>query len=244
MKIAICDDNPIIVEELHRKLDKIIQKMKMNAVIADFTDAEDLLYEIETTGIFDIIFLDIEIGKINGIEFADKLNHEHYVYTLIFISQYSTYYKTAFEVQPFWFLDKPFEEEKLERSLQNALNSLKYRYETFNYYYAKEYYRILIDNIMYVQSCGRTILLYCVDKTVHRFYGKLGKVEEDLRTKHRKFIRVNRSVCVNLNYVSKWTFKYMELVNGETITISEKYRDKVRECFMQWMKERVENYDK
>lgn len=244
MRIAICDDNPIIVEELHRKLDRILHKMKMNANIAGFTDAEDLLYEIETTGIFDIIFLDIEIGNVNGIEFAAKLNDENYIFTLIFISQYSQYYKAAFEVQPFWFLDKPFEEDKLERSIRNALNNLKYRYETFSYYYAKEYYRVLIESIIYVQSSGRTILLNCIDGKICRFYGKLGNVEEELEKKHRKFIRANRSVCVNLNYVSKWTFKYMELVNGEMITISDKYRNKVRECFMQWMKERVQQYDK
>lgn len=243
MRIAICDDDEIIVKDLHKKLDKTIQKMNMNAGIFDFTDGYDLLYEIETAGIFDIIFLDIEIGKVNGIELADYLNHQKYVFTLIFISQHSNYYKAAFEVQPFWFLDKPFEEEKLEASLKKAIDQLNYQYETINYFYAKEYYRVLIDDIMYVQSQGRTILLYCIEDKIYRFYGKLGDIEEELKTKHRKFVRINRSVCVNIKYVAKWTYKYMEMSNGETINIGEKYRDEVREYFQDWIREKVKEYD-
>ena len=242
MRIAICDDNEIIVKDLHKKLDKIIQKMNMNAIISDFTDGNDLLYEIETTGIFDIIFLDIEIGKVNGIELADKLNNEKYVFTLIFISQYSNYYRAAFEVQPFWFLDKPFEVKTLEITLKKAIDSLNYKYETLNYCYAKEYYRVLIDDIMYVQSQRRTILLYCIEDRICRFYGKLGNVEKELGTKHRKFIRINRSVCVNIDYIAKWTYKFIEMVNGEIIGIGEKYRDEVRKYFEEWIREKVNTY--
>lgn len=243
MRIAICDDDRIIVDELHRKIDKIIQKLNMNAEIADFTDGNDLLYEIESVGIFDIIFLDIEIGNVNGIDLAAKLNDEEYVYTLIFISQYSLYYRAAFEVQPFWFLDKPFDEDKLETSLKNALGNIRYKYETFDYCFAKEYYRVLIEKILYVQSCGRTIFLCCIDKKVCKFYGKLGKVENELAEKHRKFVRINRSVCVNIDYISKWSYKYVEMVNGEVINIGEKYREKVRESFISWMREKVKRYD-
>ena len=121
MRIAICDDESIIAEDLYERIQRILKKWNVNANIDLFNNGLDLLYEIETKGIYDIIYLDIEIGDINGIELAAKLNSDEYYYTLILISQYEIYYRAAFEVQPFWFLDKPFDDGKIELSLDGKL---------------------------------------------------------------------------------------------------------------------------
>lgn len=243
MRIAICDDDEILVNDLHRKVDSIMKEWSINAKIYDFHEAGDLLYEIETKGIFDIIFLDIEIGDVNGINVASKLNDEEYIFTLIFVSQYDVYYGAAFEVQPFWFLDKPVDMEKLKKSLSKALNNVKYKYETFDYTYNKEFYRILIDKIMYIQSNGRIIYIHCIDNSIHKCYQKLKDAEAVLQEKHRRFIKVNRSICVNPMYVKKWTYKDIYLVNEEIINVGITYRDSVREQYMQEVLKRIKQND-
>lgn len=228
MRIAICDDEDIVVKYLHNKIEVIMCEWNINTVIFDFNDANDMIYEIETTGIFDIIYMDIEIGNDNGIEIAEMLKQKEYVYTLIFISQYNTYYRQAFEVQPFWFLDKPFEEEKLKRSLKNAMSYYKYKKETLDFTFAKEFYRILIDKIIYIQSRERTINIVCVDGKEYKYYDKLSNVECTLRNKRKKFIRINRSVCVNMDYVTKVTSDKVNMINGEIINIGITYKNRVR----------------
>ena len=229
MRIAICDDEKVIVKYLHEKIEVILCEWNINSMIFDFYDANDMIYEIETTGIFDIIYMDIEIGSENGINIADILNQRQYIYTLIFISQYDTYYRKAFEVQPFWFLDKPFDDDKIRLSLKKALDNIKYKYETIDFYFAKEFYRVLIDKIIYVQSSGRTINIICIDDKVYKYYDKLSSLEATLKSKKKKFIRINRSVCVNTDYVTKFTSENVQMINGEIINIGITYKAKVRD---------------
>lgn len=242
MRIAICDDDRILVRDLHKKIDTILKEWSLNAQIYDFYEAGDLMYEIETKGIFDIIFLDIEMGDVNGIDIASRLNDEEYIFTLIFVSQYDVYYGAAFEVQPFWFLDKPVKIEKLKKSLSKAVNNVKYKYETFDYSYNKEFYRVLLDKIMYIQSSGRVIYIHCVDNAIHKCYMKLKDVEAVLEEKHRRFIKINRSICVNPMYVKKWTYRDVFMVNGEIIGIGITYRDSVREQYIQNVLKRTKDY--
>lgn len=243
MRIAICDDDKILVDDLHRKIDIIMKEWSINVKIYDFLEANDLLYDIETNGIFDIIFLDIEIGEINGIDVASILNDKEYIFTLIFVSQYNIYYRAAFEVQPFWFLDKPVEKEKLKTSLSKAINNVKYTYETFDYSYNKKFYRILVDKIMYVHSSGRIVYIHCVGGSVYKCYKKLKEVELSLKEKHRRFIKINRSISVNPMYVKKWTYRDVFLVNEEVLSIGITYRDEVREKYIDEVLKRIKKYD-
>ncbi len=243
MRIAICDDDKVIVDNLHSRIRMIADRRKINTMISDFNDGSDLLYEIETKGIFDIIFMDIEIGCENGLELAEKLNDSNYSYILILISQYSDYYRATFEVQPFWFLDKPVNEQRLQKALLKAVDKIKNNYETLDYCFAKEFHRVLIKKIIYLQSSGRLILIKCIESNLHKFYGKLDKIEHLLKMKNSIFIRINKSVCVNIDYVVKWSRNYVRMVNGEEINIGRTYQSKVRESFTSYVKEKHEIYD-
>lgn len=242
MRIAICDDESIIAEDLYERIQRILKKWNVNANIDLFNNGLDLLYEIETKGIYDIIYLDIEIGDINGIELAAKLNSDEYYYTLILISQYEIYYRAAFEVQPFWFLDKPFDDGKIELSLDCYMKKNKYQNYTLDYFYEKSFHRIMVDKIMYIQSSGRIVLIYCIDGEVYKYYNKLNNVEKILKKTNCLFIRVNRSVCANMNYVSKISSKYVEMINGEIINIGIRYKEKIKEEFMEGISDKVRNY--
>lgn len=243
MRIAICDDEKILVDDLHEKIENIMREWSVNAKIYDFFEADDLLYDIEANGIFDIIFLDIKIGEVNGIDVASILNDKEYIFTLIFVSQYDIYYRAAFEVQPFWFLDKPVDREKLKISLSKAINNVKYTYETYEYFYNKELYRVMVDKIMYVHSSKRIVYIHCIGENVYKCYQKLKEVEESLEEKHRKFVKINRSVIVNPMYVRKWTYKDVFLVNEEILSIGITYRDKVKEQYLDEVIKRIKKYD-
>ncbi len=239
MRIAICDDDKPIVDNLHEKVQKVMDNLEVNVKIFDFTDGGDLIYEIESTGIFDVIFLDIEIGKSNGIDIASKLNSASYEFTLIFISQYDFYYMAAFEVQPFWFLSKPFSDEKIEQALSKAVKNIRYKYETFNYFFNKQYYRLLIDKILYFESDRRVVNIYCVDTEVGKCYNKLDEIEKEFEDKHREFVRVNQSTYINKMYIKIWTFENVELVNGKIFSISKKYREIVRHEYLEIILQRM-----
>lgn len=239
MRIAICDDDILIVKDVHEKISNLMLRFSINAMIYDFTDAEDLLYEIESTGIFDIIFLDIEIGQINGINLALELRDRHYAFTLIFISQYDTYYKAAFEVQPFWFLDKPCVDEELAKVLKKAIDRGLSKEEIFDFSFSKVYYRIFVDDILYFESNKRSINIHCVDDVTYKCYNKLSNIENEFMIKNRQFIRIHRSYFVNTLYIKRYNYEYLELYNGEKLIISTSRREEVREKYVKMLSERI-----
>lgn len=239
MRIAICDDDSVIVQNLHERLERIMIEWSINADIYDFSDGEDMLYEIESTGIFDIIFLDIEIGKMNGINIASELRNKYFIFTLIFISQYDNYYRAAFEVQPFWFLDKPFSDEKLELALRKAIDRGINREETFDFSFNKVYYRIFLDDIMYFESDRRQVLIHCVDNKIYKCYNKLDIIEQEFKNKNRYFIRVHRSFYVNQIYIKKYYYDKILLYNNEEIQISASRREKVRDIYINTLEKKV-----
>ena len=239
MRIAICDDDVLMVNDIHEKVESIMSKLSINASIFNFTDGEDLLYEIENTGIFDIVFLDIEIGSANGIDIATELRNKEYVFTLVFVSQYDSYYKAAFEVQPFWFLDKPCSYEKLEKALIKATDRRFNKEETYDFSFSKVYYKVFIDDIIYFESTKRIVCLHCVDNNIYKCYNKLDKVEKELSSTNREFLRINRSLLINSSYIRKYCYDYVELYNNERLIISASRRDKIREKYVKIMYERI-----
>lgn len=239
MRIAICDDDEPIVTSLHQRVENLMIKWSINAKIYDFLDGEDMLYEIETTGIFDIIFLDIEIGKMNGIDIATELREKHFIFNLIFISQYDNYYRAAFEVQPFWFLDKPFLEEKLELALRKVVDRELNKDETFDFSFSKIYYRISIDDIIYIESFKRQLLVHCVDNNIYKCYNKLNIIEDAFDSMNRNFIRINRSLLVNQRYIKKYCFDKVVMKNKEELLISASRREVVRDIYVGTMERKV-----
>lgn len=239
MRIAICDDDEPIVTSLHQRVENLMIKWSINAKIYDFLDGEDMLYEIETTGIFDIIFLDIEIGKMNGIDIATELREKHFIFNLIFISQYDNYYRAAFEVQPFWFLDKPFLEEKLELALRKVVDRELNKDETFDFSFSKIYYRISIDDIIYIESFKRQLLVHCVDNNIYKCYNKLNIIEDVFDSMNRNFIRINRSLLVNQIYIKKYCFDKVVMKNKEELLISASRREVVRDIYVGTMERKV-----
>lgn len=232
LRIAICDDEKIITDRLHSQIQHIIKSWSVSAFIQDFNNGDDLLYEIDNSGVFEIIFMDIEIGKQNGIKLAKILRDKNLYFLLIFISQYDTYYRTAFEVQPFWFLDKPFTDDKLELVLKKAIDNLNNVCDTFDFSYNKIFYRVPVDNIMYFESNKRTIIIKCDDGKQYICYDKLDNIEKRIESSYRRFIRIHRSFYVNQKYIKKYNYEQIELFNGTILCISALRREKVREIYM------------
>lgn len=110
MTIAICDDEKIICSQV----EKLVKNQEPNCDIKLFDSGEELLKE---QGKFDIIFLDIQMDGINGIETARILRNKKEETILIFITGIKEYVFEAFDVSAFHYLLKPIEEKSLLRYL-------------------------------------------------------------------------------------------------------------------------------
>ena len=238
LRVAICDDTKEIVEALEQIVKKLIESLHINAEIKKYDKGEDLLWDIEENGVFDIILLDIEMGDLNGIETAKQIREKDYFVQLLFISQHEGYYYQAFEVQPFAFLKKPIDEKELEDKLRKVINRLEYSRESYSFMENKSYSKLFLSEILYFESNGRTVKIHTKSGEVYIHYERLKKIEEKLATGINKFVRIHRSLLVNSEYITRYYYDHVKLIDGESLTISESRRKKIRENYLEFLSDK------
>ena len=117
MRIAVCDDDRAIRDEISR----LIKKQAPEADITTYQSGEEMINSGEN---FDISFLDIEMGKVSGMDIAKRIREKEESRTqrsiLIFVTGYREYMEAAFDVNAFHFLVKPIDEEKFSGVFSRA----------------------------------------------------------------------------------------------------------------------------
>lgn len=241
IRIAICED--VISELLMQKqiIQSIMLKFSKNIKLYCFQSGEDLLFEIDTSGNMDIIFLDVEMLGISGIETARIIREKDFRVILIFISCHNQYYKEMIEVQPYAFVDKPVSEEKLMKILKQVLETRLNLCDGYCFSYNKKQYNIPLAQIRFFQSDKRIVRINTIQtnslEQEYLFYGKLEEVENDIIETNVKFIRIRKSWLVNSQFVKEYSVDKVVLDNGTEVEISKRYKDNVRQHYISMLRE-------
>lgn len=147
----------------------------------------------------DILFLDIEMGQMDGMTAAMELRKAGCRAVIIFITAYPDYVFQGYEVRALNYILKPYKEEKVLSVLYQAMEEL--RISADQYYTIRHKSgaaRLLLNDTRYFFSERRTITAVTGAGPVS-FYGKLGELELELP---EFFIRIHNRYLVNLSFVS------------------------------------------
>lgn len=231
LKIAICEDERRYAEDLEWCLKVWAANAGINIGIRKYEDGSLLLESLAREGMFDLIFLDIEMDKMNGLETAAEVRKKDVLTAIIFFSQYEDYYKEAYSVHPFQFLSKPIHPKKLEKTMDAYMEVRGRNVETFAFHINRTRYCIRLFEILYFHSENRHITVVCENQK-YTFYGKLGVVQKEMEESNTCFLRIHQSYLVNINYVKEFHYKELVLFNGQSLYISRDNRKKVRELQM------------
>ena len=238
IKIAICDDDTMLATQMEEILQNYVKKHGISVQIDLFYQGETLLQYIETQICdYDLIFLDIEMGKLDGIETAARIRNKNKEVLLIFVTSHTHYAIDAYSVRPFQFLVKPFDREKVCSYFQEAYDWISEGEFYFEYLYRKEYHRIFVKDILYFESDKRQIHIYLKDGTKKQYYDKINVLQKKLQKTKADFWRIHQSVLVNSKYIVRKAFDHVELCNGTVLCISENRR---KELNMQYIKKMTE----
>ncbi|MBD5080588.1 MAG: response regulator [Ruminococcaceae bacterium] len=122
LRIAVCDDIRETVAEINDYILEYQNKSGQKIAVNNFYNAEDL-WEFLKTDHCDLIFLDIELDKMNGVELGNRIRKElkdHNI-KIVVISATEGYYKQLFDIQPLNFLPKPIDKTKLFEAIDLAV---------------------------------------------------------------------------------------------------------------------------
>ena len=225
MNIAICDDEKILCEQLEELLTKQAAACKIDSIDAYDTGSALLAAKRH----YDIIFLDIQMEGMNGIETARTIRERKDDAVLIFVTGLKDYVFDAFDVAAFHYLLKPIEEKKFAEIFARAVAAAeKKRGLAEEPFFIKSNGKTIIlsrNHILYVESQNRMVNFHTANECLE-LYSDMRDLEQQLG---RNFYRCHRGYIVNLGHIAEYGRDRIALTNGETICLSRrKYKEFVK----------------
>ena len=214
LNFAICDDSIIDSNYVKELVINWSAKIKCQVNINVFPSAEAFLFHYEENKNYDVLLLDIEMGKMDGVTLARKIRSSNKSVQIIFITGYSDYIAEGYEVEALHYLMKPLKEEKLYDVLERALSKVIQNEKSIVLNLSDEIVRIPLHEILYIDVDRNYITVhankdYIIKKT-------LSEIEKEL---DERFFRIGRSAVVNLKFINRVTKQDVYLSNGVTLQL-------------------------
>jgi DNA-binding LytR/AlgR family response regulator len=229
MNIAIVDDEKIIREQIK----SLIEKQKPDCCLDSYGTGEELLKEGKS---FDVLFLDIQMDGMNGIDTAKVLRERGEDTVLVFITAVKEYVFEAFDVSAFHYLLKPIEEKKFEEVFDRAVKEAGTRkaQEQDVFFIKTRNRNITLDRktILYVENQGKKVEIHTTAEIIE-IYASMKELELQLG---ESFCRCHRGYLVNMAYIAEYENDSIRLSNGEKIFMAkERYHEFVKE-YMRYLR--------
>ena len=225
--IGICDDGENVCASIESMLLQYAKEKKIQIDTKVWYSGEGLMDYLISGGCLDMLFLDIELFKMTGIEVGSYIRNrlDNMRLQIVYISGKASYAQQLFKTQPLDFMVKPISQEQINEVMDMALRIIKKRNERFAFRQGKEYYYVPMGDIVYMVSERRKIKVVTV-KEAFEFYGKL---KEAAKCLSEDFIMIHQSYIVNKEYVFRYTYEMVELIDGTILSISPANRKLVRD---------------
>ena len=223
MTICICDDDRNTHGNIRRLLLSFFTEADMPQ-ITDFFRGEELVEHYASQKDFDIIFLDVEMDGINGLETAASVRRYSPEAIIIFVSCHKNYVFDSFRCEAFHFLVKPISQTEFDDVLNRALH--KHRVMNEKYYVCTKNSRtaLLIGDITYIEGYRRRIKVHA-SGAEYEHTGKVSDAYEKL--KPHGFLRVHQGYVINMRHIKTFGSTDITLRDGTVIPIGEKRRKEV-----------------
>lgn len=213
-RVAICDDSKTDAEYVEKILCKWAKDNSVEVYSKVFPSAENFMWHYAEDKLWDILLLDIEMGDMDGVSMAKQVRRDNQAVQIVFITGYSDYIAEGYEVAALHYLMKPVSTEKLITVLDRALEKHKQNERCLNLEISGEMMRIPFYEIRYLDVQLNYVTVHA--KKNYTVKHSLAEFEKELDT---RFVRVGRSMILNLKYISMVTRTEVRLSNGETLPL-------------------------
>ena len=229
LRIAICDDESSQVEWLTNTLSVWADARGHLLHTTGFPSAESFLFHYEDDKSFDFLLLDIEMGRMNGVELAKQIRNLNREIQIVFITGYMEYIAAGYDVEALHYLLKPVTSEKLYSVLDRGCERIKQQEKTILFNAGDGMVRIPLYEIRYIEVQKNYVTIHAAeDYTVKKTLGQIEKELDD------SFFKTNRSYLVNLRFIKRTTKNDVCLKDGTVIPLSRGLYDAVNRALIRY----------
>ncbi|MDR0220004.1 MAG: LytTR family DNA-binding domain-containing protein [Lachnospiraceae bacterium] len=223
MNIAICDDEKVSRATVLGFL-KPYTDAEDSLSVAQFESGEALLAHYKEGAGFHLIFLDVEMDSLSGVETAKQIREIDKNVMFIFITAHPKYVPDAFIVGAFQFLTKPLQEDFFGREFERAMQTYRKTIESYKISHKGQTTILKVGDILYIETYGR-LLRARTRGDEYEFGGSIS--EEGKKLFDYDFIRCHKGYLVNMKYIASVHKGDFVLTNGAVIPISKHMKNEV-----------------
>ena len=228
IRIAIVDDQPEARELLRQDL---LVRAPAGTSIACFDSSEAFLNGF-TPGDDSLVFLDICMEGMNGIEAAERVRKRSARCLIVFLTSSREYAFDAFPVHPFDYLLKPFEQARIRQLLDDLLRILQHPEPEIEVRFARKLMRLPYSKVYYALAQNHFVRIMS-DEGECRATGIFAQVEKELCADPR-FLVCNRGIIINMSAVLRFENDCIQMLDGTQFPVRQKDKGRLFATFTQY----------
>ncbi len=227
INIAICDDDYAFLNIFEKQIYSIFKKFKVDINIEKHSDSLNFA-QTYRKNFYDIIFLDICMPSINGLQVAERIRNIDTNVEIVFVTSFDKCVFRSFKFRPFRFIRKNRINDEIEEVIEDFLDY--YRKEDMISLKIKDGFINLNKNeVLYFDIENRKIRIHTKNEIYYSTNVKFNKFVEELEK--NEFIEVHRGYLVNKNFIKEYRKNIITLYNNESIPVSRYKVSQVESVF-------------
>lgn len=234
MKIAICDDEEVFIENTIDMIKSILADADMCSITA-CKSGEELL-EKHCLEKYDIIFLDIEMGGISGMETAREIRKYDSEVIIVFLTNYSEFALEGYEVDAYRYLVKNQPVYIFEKQFRSVFEKYSQKHKLFEISDRNTTSYVYLKDICFFEILNKRITVHTLTDE-YEFCGKMADIEQQFKN-DALFIKPHKSFLINLAHIRAICVSDIIMANGKKVPLSRNYKKAIADRYVSYMMER------
>lgn len=232
--VSVCDDSQFDIEKIKNCLSEFSKKEHIDFNISEFSNPEMLMYEVEDGKIADIFILDVEMPDMDGFELADKIREYTETSVIIFLTSHDEMASMGYKSKALRYVIKLNLERDIEEALESAVAEISSADDkTITLHRYNDYWRIPYKDIICVSRISRQLVI--TTRLLGEITDNRGIKEFFDTLEDNRFLFIDRSCFVNIDYISRINGFSLKLKDGQVLPISRRSLKNVKQTLLeQW----------
>ena len=234
MQIAIVDDRKEDRNELSVCLNNYMKQHQLDYTLTEFEDGEDFLKAADQID-FQLIFMDIYMENMDGIETARRLRRKNKLCKIVFLTITEDYARLGYSLSASYYLLKPLSSHQADFEEAMELCQLKPPHEvmTLSVMADGQKLKLPTDKILYIDHQNRVTWIHTAERVIP-VSGGFQEVTAALQ-KDKRFLPCYRGILINMDHISHVDSQTFRLITGEELPISLRNRKQLREVYRRYV---------